>query len=60
MDMGYPVLNENGNLVSILTHHDIYNSILEDKYDLKSKTSNPRIYYLHIQMNPWRKPLIGW
>jgi CIC family chloride channel protein len=35
--MGFPVLTAEGKLVGIITHHDIRNAILEDKYDLKVK-----------------------
>ncbi len=35
--MGFPVLNAEGNLVRIITHHDIYKAILDNKYDLKVK-----------------------
>jgi CIC family chloride channel protein len=33
--MGFPVLDASGKLVGVITHHDIYNAILENKYDLK-------------------------
>jgi CIC family chloride channel protein len=33
--MGFPVLDAQGKLVGIITHHDIRNAILENKYDLK-------------------------
>jgi CIC family chloride channel protein len=35
--MGFPVLDSDGKLIGIITHHDIRNAILEDKYDLKVK-----------------------
>jgi chloride channel protein, CIC family len=35
--VGFPVLDAEGKLVGIITHHDIYNAILENKYDLKVK-----------------------
>jgi len=35
--MGFPVLNAEGKLIGIITHHDIYNAILENKYDMKVK-----------------------
>jgi CIC family chloride channel protein len=35
--MGFPVLDDSGKLVGIITHHDIHNAILENKYDLKVK-----------------------
>jgi CIC family chloride channel protein len=35
--MGFPVLNPEGKLVGIITHHDIRNAILENKYNLKVK-----------------------
>jgi chloride channel protein, CIC family len=46
--MGFPVLDSDGKLVGIITHHDIRNAILENKYDLKAKdveSKNPLVAY---------------
>jgi len=40
--MGFPVLDDKGRLVGIITHHDIRDAILENKYDLKVKDVRSR------------------
>jgi CIC family chloride channel protein len=35
--MGFPVIDKNDKLVGIVTHHDIRDAILKDKYDLQIK-----------------------
>lgn len=35
--MGFPVIDSTGRLVGVITHHEIRNAILENKYDMKVK-----------------------
>lgn len=44
--MGFPVLTIDGILVGVITHHDIYNAILENKYDLTVKDVKTKNYLL--------------